>query len=63
MSEYLFSISIGPVQEFISAARRTADLRAGSQLLQDIGMHPAEAIDSRGGSLIFPADQQTRGPN
>ncbi|MGQ9789616.1 MAG: type III-B CRISPR-associated protein Cas10/Cmr2 [Armatimonadota bacterium] len=63
MSEYLFSISIGPVQEFIAAARRTADLGAGSQLLKRLAMHIADEIDKRGGQLIFPAGKDTPGPN
>lgn len=63
MSEYLFSISIGPVQEFIAAARRTADLRAGSQLLQQLAQHIAAGIDKHGGQLIFPASKNTPGPN
>ncbi|MCI1748579.1 MAG: type III-B CRISPR-associated protein Cas10/Cmr2 [Acidipropionibacterium sp.] len=33
---YLISISIGPVQEFIAAARKTQDLAAGSKLLGKI---------------------------
>ena len=36
MSEYLLAIHIGPVQEFIAAARRTSDLWAGSQLLLEV---------------------------
>lgn len=60
---YLFSISIGPVQVFIAAARRTADLYAGSQLLQELAMHLAEEFDKRGGQLIFPQTARTPGPN
>lgn len=63
MTEYLFSISVGPVQEFIAAARRTADLRAGSQLLQKMARYIAEQIDARGGQLIFPGSKDTPGPN
>lgn len=60
---YLLSISIGPVQEFIAAARRTADLRAGSQLLQQLAGHIAQEIEQRGGQLIFPASANVPGPN
>lgn len=61
--KYLLTISLGPVQEFIAAARRTADLRAGSQLLQGLAMHVASELAGRNGSLIFPADARTPGPN
>jgi CRISPR-associated protein Cmr2 len=60
---YLVTISIGPVQEFIAAARRTADLRAGSQLLQRLAAHIASQIAEAGGTLIFPATPDTPGPN
>ncbi len=60
---YLLSISIGPVQEFIAAARRTADLRAGSQLLQQLAQYLATQIAQAGGTLIFPATPDTPGPN
>ncbi len=63
MNQYLFSISIGPVQEFIAAARRTADLTAGSTLLQQLAMHIAKQISAQGGQLIFPATDCTPGPN
>lgn len=60
---YLFTLSLGPVQEFIAAARRTADLSAGSQLLQQLAMHLANEVANLGGVLIFPADAKTPGPN
>lgn len=60
---YLLSISIGPVQPFIEAARRTADLYAGSQLLADIAKAVAKQVKASGGGLIFPADPQKDGPN
>lgn len=60
---YLITLSIGPVQEFIAAARRTADLRAGSQLLQQLAGHLAAQIAQQGGTLIFPASPGTPGPN
>jgi len=60
---YLLTLSIGPVQDFIAAARRTADLQAGSQLLQQLAMHLAQHIQGKGGTLIFPASAQQPGPN
>jgi CRISPR-associated protein Cmr2 len=52
---YLLALSIGPVQEFIAAARRTRDLWFGSQLLSEISKASAKAVDVGGGILIFPA--------
>ena len=51
----LLSISIGPVQDFIAAARKTGDLWAGSQLLSDISAEAARALQQSGCDLIFPA--------
>ncbi len=52
---YLLAISVGPVQEFIAAARRTRDLWYGSKLLSDISRAVAQSIQLQGGGLIFPA--------
>src|SRR5204862_4767777 len=59
---YLFLVSIGPVQEFISTARRTRDLAYGSWLLSELSKAAALAIvnaEDPGpeglNSLIFPA--------
>lgn len=52
---YLLQISIGPVQDFISAARRTRDLWFGSMLLGEIAKAVAKSVQSDGGKLIFPA--------
>lgn len=61
---YLLSISIGPVQEFISAARKTADLYAGSTLLSEVVREAVAAIEARGGAeFIFPADTGSDGAN
>ena len=56
MSAHLLAIAIGPVQEFIAAARRTRDLWFGSMLLSEISKATARAVysaDSK--ALIFPA--------
>jgi|WetSurMetagenome_2_1015567.scaffolds.fasta_scaffold00499_25 CRISPR-associated protein Cmr2 len=55
MTRHLFVISIGSVQDFISAARRTRDLWFGSHLLSEISKAAAKAITDNGGKLIFPA--------
>ncbi|GEM83384.1 type III-B CRISPR-associated protein Cas10/Cmr2 [Meiothermus hypogaeus] len=60
---HLLSISLGPVQDFIAAARRTADLYAGSQILQELSKHAAQHLASQGATLIFPADKDADGAN
>jgi CRISPR-associated protein Cmr2 len=54
MTAHLLAMSIGPVQEFIAAARRTRDLWFGSHLLSEISKAAANAVQDRG-ELIFPA--------
>jgi CRISPR-associated protein Cmr2 len=54
MNRCLLQISIGPVQDFISAARRTRDLWFGSYLLSEISKAAAKAVKDKGGKLIFP---------
>lgn len=51
---YLLAVSVGPVQEFIAAARRTRDLWFGSYLLSEISKAVAKAVRDQGGNLIFP---------
>lgn len=53
--DYLFQISIGPVQSFITSARRTRDLDFGSWLLSEFAKAAAKQIVDLGGKLIFPA--------
>ncbi len=53
---HLLAISIGPVQDFIAAARRTNDLYAGSDLLQKLAQACAQAVEDAGGQPIFPAE-------
>lgn len=52
---HLLAISVGPVQEFIAAARRTRDLWLGSHLLSEISRAVAQSVEGNGGKLIFPA--------
>lgn len=54
---YLLQISVGPVQDFISAARRTRDLWFGSNMLSEISKAVAKSVKEDGGSLIFPAPE------
>ncbi len=58
----LLAISIGPVQEFIAAARKTGDLLAGSNLLVELTGSAAVAA-AQYGNLIFPANAYEPGPN
>ena len=60
---HLLSISIGPVQDFIAAARRTADLYAGSQILQKLSKAVAKHLTNNHAELIFPADENADGAN
>ncbi len=54
--KHLLAITIGPVQGFISAARRTRDLWAGSLVLSEISKAVARGIWERdSGALIFPS--------
>jgi len=59
----LLAVSIGPVQEFIAAARRTSDLWCGSEMLSDISRKVAEKVRGFGGNLIFPADPEKGAAN
>jgi len=52
--EYLLAISLGPVQGFIAAARKTRDLWFGSKLLSDIAKKTAKFIKENNDDLIFP---------
>ena len=51
---HLLAISVGPVQEFIAAARRTRDLWFGSHLLSEISRAVAQSVETAGGTLVFP---------
>lgn len=57
MTQYLLQIHIGPMQEFIAAARRTRDLWFGSWLMSELSKAVARKVTEIAGegSLIFPA--------
>lgn len=63
MSEAIFIFSLGPVQGFIAEARRLHDLDAGSRLLVKLAAAAGQAIQDRGGSLIFPDSLEGDVPN
>ncbi|MBI3977280.1 MAG: type III-B CRISPR-associated protein Cas10/Cmr2 [Chloroflexi bacterium] len=52
---HLMSISIGPVQGFIAAARKTRDLWFGSMLLGEVSRAVADFLQGQHAQLIFPA--------
>lgn len=52
---YVLAIALGPVQEFIAAARKARDLWAGSQMLSDCSRAAALALKEGGAELVFPA--------
>jgi len=54
---YLMVLSIGPVQDFISAARRTRDLWFGSHLLSELARTAARTLRDDGARPIFPAPE------
>jgi len=59
---HLLAISIGPVQDFIAAARKTRDLLNGSELLSTIATAIAQALEGCG-ELVFPATGAGSAPN
>lgn len=54
MTAFLLSIAIGPVQDFIAAARKTRDLFYGSWLLSQMSKACARHLYEQGATLIFP---------
>ncbi len=58
MARYLVTLSIGPVQSLIGAARRTRDLWCGSWLLNEAAKAAAKVLyEAQPGCLIFPCPQ------
>ncbi len=57
---HLLAVSIGPVQDFISAARRTRDLWFGSHVLSEISK--AAALEIGADRLIFPNRADAENP-
>jgi CRISPR-associated protein Cmr2 len=54
MNQALLSFSLGPVQDFIAAARTTRDLWTGSYLLSWLTAHAIAAIVDQGGEILSP---------
>lgn len=62
MSSQVVIVSLGPVQQFISQARRTQDLFMGSRLLSWLAQQGVEAAEAGGASLIYPVRTQGQLP-
>ena len=59
---HLLVITVGPVQDFIAAARKTRDLWAGSELLSEVSKAVALSLPLiRDEDLIFPTANAARG--
>lgn len=54
--KHLLAISVGPVQDFIFAARRTRDLWYGSWILSEVSKAAAQSLAPFGATPIFPPD-------
>lgn len=52
---YMVAVAVGPVQDFIAAARRCRDLWFGSYLLSELSKAAAKCLSDHGAELIFPA--------
>lgn len=54
MKEYVLILSVGPVQGFIAAARRSRDLWSGSWLLSEMAKAGARYLYEQKANLVFP---------
>ena len=55
---YLMVVSVGPVQDFIAAARRTRDLWFGSYIMSELAKSVAKCLIDHQFNLIFPGYSQ-----
>jgi CRISPR-associated protein Cmr2 len=58
---HLLLVAIGPVQEFISSARRFRDLWFSSYVLSAVARAAAGALDGGGNTLVFPSSRAVKG--
>lgn len=56
-TEHLLIVSIGPVQDFIAAARKCQDLWFGSFLLSELARALAQGLHDQQATLIFPGSK------
>lgn len=61
MTQYVLTLSIGPVQGFIASARRSRDLWSGSWLLSEMAKAAAKSLFEAGAQMVFPfVDEATK---
>ena len=61
MTQYVLTLSIGPVQGFIASARRSRDLWSGSWLLSEMAKAAAKRLFEAGAQMVFPfVDEATK---
>ena len=61
MTQYVLTLSIGPVQGFIASARRSRDLWSGSWLLSEMAKAAAKSLFEAGAQMVFPfVDEMTK---
>ncbi len=63
MDKALLQFSIGPVQSFISQARKLQDLYTGSKLLSELSEQAIEIAENNGATIIFPGENIKSKPN
>lgn len=63
MTSWLLEISIGPVQGFIAAARRSRDLWAGSYILSELVRAAAATMIEHRAQLIYPLASRVQREN
>lgn len=62
MTQYVLTLSIGPVQGFIASARRSRDLWSGSWLLSETAKAAAKSLFEAGAQMVFPfVDEKAKG--
>jgi len=61
--KYLFLFTIGPVQGFISQARKTQDLYHGSRLLSHLAYTARKIAEEKGATIVLPSAEADSAPN
>ena len=56
---YLLSVTVGPVQDFIAAARRCRDLWFGSYLLSEVSKAAAKALQKQRAGCLSLSQKNT----
>ncbi|HPS31365.1 MAG TPA: type III-B CRISPR-associated protein Cas10/Cmr2, partial [bacterium] len=58
-AKHLIIFSISPVQSFISQARKTGDLFAGSRILSEVSKAAVKSIKENSNKVIFPQESES----